>query len=167
MCQAVSLQIQLPEEVYELYQWKNGSQIAGSRWEHVWLFDIYHDWGYFGGWGFAPLQLVVDEYIQTRNDYARIDPEILNRISSFQRVSCFARSTILEIFCGSQACDTGYVLFNETPKFFLVAFRNFQGGGDSVLAQYASLTDMMLTLAECYETAYYIGRDGYLAKDKN
>ncbi len=34
-----------------------------------------------------------------------------------------------------------------------------------VKSMYSSLTDMMMTLAESHETAYYIGEDGYFEKD--
>lgn len=64
----------------------------------------------------------------------------------------------------SDGCLTGYVYQDETYKSFPVVFRDYKGGSDTVLRLYASLTDMMVTLAESYETAYYIGEDGYLKK---
>ncbi|MDB9513820.1 SMI1/KNR4 family protein [Kamptonema animale CS-326] len=108
------LPIRLPDEIYELYQWRNGSQ-TGSTWQYAGLFDIYHGFSGFGPWGFLNLQFVVDEYLK-RKKYAVTDPEILNRLSAFKRLSGFQNPTSLEIFCGIESCDTGYVAFHEGCK---------------------------------------------------
>ena len=159
------LPIRLPEEIYELYQWRNGSQTV-STWQYAGLFDIYHSFSGFGPWGFLNVQFAVDEYLKSKK-YAVTEPEILNRLSAFERLSGFQNPTSLEIFCGINSCDTGYVAFHEGCKSIQVVCYNFKGGGHEVIAEYASLTDMMVTLAECYETAYYREADGYLAKDTN
>lgn len=159
------LPIRLPDEIYELYQWRNGSQ-TGSRWQYAGLFDIYHSFSGFGPWGFLNLQFVVDEYLK-RKKYAVTDPEILNQLSAFKRLSGFQNPTSLEIFCGIESCDTGYVAFHEGCKSIQVVCYNYKGGSHTVIAEYASLTDMMVTLAECYETAYYREANGDLAKDTN
>jgi hypothetical protein len=152
--------LELPEEVNELYQWRNGDLI--DEWDYVGLFDISHDFHGFGPWGFIPFQGVANIYMKKRQYYAHKEPETFSGISYFQSPAA------LEIFCClSDGGLTGYVYKDETNKSFPVVFRDYKGGSDTVLRLYASLTDMMMTLAESYETAYYIGEDGYLTKDTN
>ena len=159
----------LPEEVYELYQWRNGGVIGECDYiNYVDLFSIDHkdSNGYISWWGFVQFQSVVTENIQNQNDYASLKPDILNLISAFPWISDFSNPSAFQIFCSDGgSCMTGYVYKDNYYKSFPVIFLDFYQGGNTVLMLYASLTDMMLTIAESYETAYYIREDGYLAKD--
>ncbi|OUL26499.1 hypothetical protein BV378_12500 [Nostoc sp. RF31YmG] len=157
--------LQFPQEIYELYQWRNGGMV--NEWDYVGLFDIYHNSDVFGPWGFIPFQGVVNKYISKSNCYANKEPEIFKRISAFPCISDFQNPAALEMFRGHESCLTGYVYKDESYKYYPVVFRDFKGGCDTVLRLYSSLTNMMMTLAESYETAYYIGDDGYLRKNTN
>lgn len=57
--------LELPEEIYELYQWRNGDLI--DEWDCIGLFDIYHDFHGFGPWGFIPFQGLVNVYMKKAN----------------------------------------------------------------------------------------------------
>jgi len=139
-----------------------------SEWDYVGLFDIYHNSDGFAPWGFIPFQGLVNKYISKSNYYARMEPEIFKRLSAFPCISNFQNPAALEIFYGYyDGCLTGYVYKDENYKYYPVVFRDYKGGCDTVLRLYSSLTNMMMTLAESYETAYYIGENGYLRKDKN
>lgn len=157
--------LQLPQEIYELYQWRNGGMV--NEWDYVGLFDIYHNSDGFYPWGFIPFQGVVNKYISKSSWYANMEPEIFKRISAFPCISDFQNPAALEMFLGHESCLTGYVYKDENYKYYPVVFRDFKGGGNTVLRLYSSLTNMMMTLAESYEIAYYIGENGYLKKDKN
>jgi HEAT repeats len=155
--------LELPEEIYELYQWRNGALIA--EWDYVDLFDINHNFAGFGPWGFMPFQSLFTFYMQRQNSYARTKPAILKRISAFPCISDWLSPSALQIFCCREGCMTGYVYKDNNYESFPVVCIDYKGGSDTVLGLYASLTDMMLTIAESYETAYYIREDGYLEKD--
>lgn len=165
----------LPEEVYELYQWRNGGVIG--EWDYINYTDLfnidhkdsngYSSNGYISWWGFVQFQSVVTENIQNQNDYACLEQDILNRISAFPIISDFRNPSAFQIFRSKEGCMTGYVYKDNYYKSFPVIFLDFYQGSNTVLMLYASLTDMMMTIAESYETAYYIREDGYLAKDTN
>lgn len=132
------------------------------------LFDIYHNVSGFGLWGFEPLQSLVTANIQAQNSPRRLEPEIFNRLAAVPSLSGFQILPVLRLFgCSYGSCLDGYVCFDDSYKSHPVVFIDFKGGGDTVLSLYASLTNMMMTLAESYETAYYIHEDGYLTKDTN
>ena len=153
----------LPEEVYEIYQWRNGGVI--NEWDYVSLFDIHHDYPIFSPWGFVPFQSVFAEYNILKKGYASMEPEIVNRLSAFPWISNTQSPSTLHIFGCCEGCVTGYVYKDNYYKSFPVVFRDCKGGAETVLMLYASLTNMMLTISESYETAYYIREDGHLEKD--
>ncbi len=136
------LQLELPPEIFELYQWGNGTQYDSSLFEFDWLFDIGQGWGFFMGVGYFPLQMAVTESLQ------------------------WNKGSILNIFIGRE-CIEGYLVFDKNYQDIPVIFRNFKGGANETIIKYASLTNMMLTVAECYEQAYYINNNGYFSKDED
>lgn len=136
------LHLQLPPEFYELYQWGNGTQYDDSLFEFDWLFDASEGWGFFIGFGFFPLQIAVSESLKWKEGRA------------------------LSIFIGRE-CREGYLVFDESYQSFPVIFRNFKGGANDMIIKYASLTNMMLTIADCYEQAYFINAHGYFSKDED
>ena len=151
----------LPPEVYELYQWRNGDMI--DKWNYVGLFDIYHNFSGFSPWGFIPFQSGFAEYIKDENLFVRIESKLLSELSAFPSFAHLYNPSAFSIFRCYESCRIGSVHQDDHYKSDPVVFRDFKGGSDYVLMIYASLTDMMLTIAESYETAYYIREDGDLA----
>ncbi len=135
------LPLKLPTEVKALYMWKNGNTIGENEWEYCSI---------FGYWGFYPLQSVIASYRQIvdyQNDVSIFSSE-LNK---------------LYIFFNVEPEDIGYVLINEkNQQTSLVVFESCKAGNCSPIIKYASLTNMMLTISDWYENAYYINYDGFL-----
>jgi cell wall assembly regulator SMI1 len=126
------LPFQLSPEVYELYRWRNGATQGDLVTETAWIFE---------GWTFFPLQEAVKQYYFWRNHFS---------LNGFH------------IFYNRQACHTGYVLIDPELENSSVIFESFQGGNLMLHQIYTSLTSMMLTMAECYETgAYSLERNPY------
>lgn len=136
------LRLQLPPELCELYQWSNGTQYDNSLYEFDWLFDAGQGWGFFMGFGVYPFQLAVSESLR------------------------WNQGRKLTIFIGRE-CRDGYLVFDKNSQLFPVIFRDFKGGGNDTLIKYASLTNMMMTIADCYEQAYYINSNRYFSKDES
>ncbi len=127
---------QLSPEVYELYKWGNGTKNYDSIVGFDWLFDVGQGWGFFMAFGFSPLQVAVSESLRRKKGKA------------------------LTIFIGSD-CREGDLVFDEGRNYFPIIFRDFKGGADDTIIKYDSLVTMMLTVADCYEQAYYIDSRGY------
>jgi len=135
----------IPSEIYELYQWRNGA-IEGEMGIAA----------LFGGWSFYPLEQIVLNYEKAHKERQKM---ILAKIS-FIKLSDFApyidNFTPLKVF---QSFDewryTGSVWLNQNLDFHPVVFDYFEAGVFEVTRMYTSLTSMMQTIAECYETGAY------------
>ena len=139
------LPLQLPTEVKQLYMWKNGT--TRGNYEHEYNTT-------FGYWGFYPLQSVIASYqiIDFHNDVSIYSSE-LNK---------------LYIFFNAQPEEDGYVLIDErNQQTSLVVFEFCKAGDCSPIIKYASLTDMVLTISDWYENAYYINYDGFLIPEND
>ncbi|MGF1674094.1 MAG: HEAT repeat domain-containing protein [Rivularia sp. (in: cyanobacteria)] len=134
------IQQEFPPEVDQLYQWRNGSCYNDSCFD--WLFDMGTGWGFFMGLGFHPLQTLV------------------------QKNSRYTKTSALNLFVGCD-CKDGYLIYNEYSQSFPIICIDNKGGAGQIISKYASLTDMMLTIADCYEQAYYINNYGYFSKEEN
>lgn len=138
------LPVRLPKEVCELYQWKNGTRMGVEHWEFSWTFEY---------WGFYPLQ---SARYERRQKYAT---------STYLVGSDSINS--LNIFFSVEPTDEGYVIINERQETCPVIFEYSKAGNCNPIIKYASLTNMMLTIAESYETAYCTDAEGYLIPDKD
>ena len=115
------LPFRLPPEVYELYQWRNGTDY--SFYSHMVFKADYDYW-------LLPLQNVV-EY----NMYV-------------------SRSTYISVYLFDNIMDQiGYILIDKKLNTSRVIFGDYKY--EYICYQYTSLTNMMLTIAECYETGAY------------
>ncbi len=139
------LPLQLPNDIRSLYRWKNGIRIGEENWEYSHIFL---------NWGFYPLQIIVDGYLENvKSCYFGLG---LNPANAWP------------IFFHAEGTRTGYALVDDkTQETSPVVFQNCYGGGCSLIIEYASLTSMMLTVAECYESAYFVDSNGYLHLDDN
>jgi len=141
------LPIQLSPEVYELYQWRNGARKGGWSQETAWLFE---------NWTFKPLQEVVAEYQEC------LSRESLQKTYRVQPKPYFKIFNGFSIFYNIDPSKTGFIWLNKILNFCPVIFEYFDEGSLSILEKYTSLTSMMLTIAECYETgACYIDSEVY------
>ncbi|BDA74507.1 PBS lyase HEAT-like repeat [Rivularia sp. IAM M-261] len=141
------LPFKLPHEVYELYQWKNGT----SQGDEYWEFGLFFD-----SWSFKPLNLVVNEYLSQHYQYRH------HYIYDNQYFFPVNNRYTLPIFFGNVTCDAGYTIIDKYKENSYVYFINYKGGGCEILARYISLTNMMLTIADCYEAgAYYVYETTY------
>lgn len=140
----------LPNDIRQLYQWKNGTRIAGEYWEFAWTFEV---------WAFYPLQIVVDGY-RDRMKYYEYEP--------WHPSYGFDSPEVLSIFFSVEPTDTGYVIVDDrTQEASPVVFQSCKAGACSPIIKYASLTNMILTIAESYKTAYCANAQGYLIPDKD
>jgi len=125
------LPIQLPEEIYDLYKWKNGSGKSPGL-EHIaYIFDEF---------SFYPLEVAIGKY----------RPKLIKD----KRWKDIYSSSWLEIFFCYIGEVGGYVFVDDSQETSQVIFA-YHKDGDDITQKYTSLTSMMTTIAECYETGAY------------
>ncbi|MBE9213784.1 HEAT repeat domain-containing protein [Plectonema cf. radiosum LEGE 06105] len=129
-------QIPLPTEIYELYQWRNGFADGHcSIYEFASLFDI---------WGFEPLQNLSIEKQPSPYEYELDTP--------------FYALNILPCY---EYDSGGYIVFDEKGETKWVEMVSFVDGFSVRIDEYyytyyyTNLTNMVLTIANSYEKAYY------------
>jgi SMI1 / KNR4 family (SUKH-1) len=139
--------LQLPQDIRELYQWKNGTKIVGDHANFSCIFET---------WAFYPLDIVIDAYKHTLKLYE----------NTYTPMFGFDSVDALNIFFSVEPTNMGYIIFNDkVPEASVIIFQYCTGGDCYPIIKYASLTDMMLTIAEYYENAYYISNNGALTLD--
>ena len=154
------LPFQLPSEVYDLYQWKNGALLPKLPEDHY----LYEKGLIFKpSWSFRPLQEVVEICLENVNKEKLFD----SYINFFPDGKVFRNKfDILPIFYTIRYYNiddycSGSLWINQEQGLNPVIFNDFQEG-ENVLEKYSSLTSMMLTIAECYEVGiydqYYFGK---------
>ena len=134
----------LPGEVYELYQWRNGIDIK---------FGFNKDNG-----NFLPCYCFLDidwalEVYNTRVENSKDFPDV-ETWNLYWFPILFRDIEYYFVIGEEEAKDTATVL-------------NFDIENGGAQISYVSLTNMMLTIAECYETgAYYLHEKGYPLEDE-
>lgn len=136
------LPLQLPQDIRELYQWKNGSRIIGEYEDFCWAFD---------SWSFYPLELVIDAYCHNLDWAPLFDNKSYTSLNMF--------------FSSPDRSENGYAVIDNSRETSPIIFQYCKAGACEQIIKYASLTTMMQTVAECYEQAYYKDADGYLVPD--
>lgn len=134
------LPFRLPQEFYELYQWRNGI-IPGTRgWSQG-----------FGGRDFSSLDSLIKQYFDSI-DYS-IKCAVLDKNSS----SVSIRNPQWFSLLGYDKQDYFIIGEQEQKQASPVFCFDYGDWNDfRPKLKYSSLTSMMLTIAECYETgAYY------------
>ncbi|MFB8796564.1 MAG: HEAT repeat domain-containing protein [Microcoleus sp.] len=133
----------LPPEIYELYQWRNGTEEDAKA-------------VCFPTMQFLPLFTAV-ECSQGWNGYILEEKKIIEDSKWYETSPLFIFLQNNCDFCGVPIVD---YQIEKSPVVVL-------GEGYLPYIFYTSLTDMMLTLAECYETnAYYLAKDGYIEEEE-
>lgn len=134
----------LPEEIYTLYQWRNGTEKSAKAVCFPPPLEI------------LPLSAAI-EYSKGCTEHILEDKNVLEESKWYETSPLF-------VFIQSN-CDFCGIPLVEDCKGKLPVVDLGEGYGPDIL--YTSLTDMMLTLAECYETnVYYLGEDGYIEEDE-
>lgn len=134
-----------PKEIYELYQWRNGTKEDAK----ALCFPTFE---------FLPISRAI-EYSKGCNQYIEENQKFLMEKGEWYEISPLF--TFIENngnFCGIPLVEA------RKEKIPVVDL----GEGEMARIIYASLTDMMLTLAECYETgAYYLDDEGFVCEDED
>ncbi|MCC3415948.1 MULTISPECIES: SMI1/KNR4 family protein [unclassified Microcoleus] len=133
------LPFRLPQEVYELYQWRNGFIQRAQGWSQGW-----------GGHDSYNLDFLIKNYFDSIN-YSEECVAFANNSSS----ESLRNPQWFSLF-GHDKQD--YFIIGEQKKQVSPVFCFDYGDWDDFRPKlkYSSLTSMMPTIAECYETgAYY------------
>lgn len=147
----------LPPEIIELYQWRNGG--ISDRDLSNWLFNFGEGFGSQCAANLLDLQSAVNSYRAVRSNLLKdvtVDNLLTNRY----------HNNSIELFYAPE-CVEGYMVMNQNRKSYPIVFWDFKGGGDTVYSKYASLTDMMVTIAECYENACMLDDRGRLIQNND
>ena len=126
-----SLPFRLPKELYELYQWRNGSREENEKVE---FFECYR---------FLPLE----EALNIRSDIKEQDYWIIDELYPYGWFPIFTFEGEYYSVIGSEKQR------DFSPIIYIYHDENIS---------YISLTKMMQTIAECYQTGiYYLNEDSY------
>ncbi|MEG3928594.1 HEAT repeat domain-containing protein [Microcoleus sp. T3_D1] len=133
------LPAQFPEELYELYKWKNGSaydawNVSGDSPE------LEHVAYIFNKFSFYPLEVAIGNYRPKLIDY--------------RRWKDIHSSSWLEIFFCYIGEVGGFVFVDDSQETSQIIFA-YHKDTEDITQKYTSLTSMMTTIAECYETGAY------------
>ncbi|NQE34274.1 HEAT repeat domain-containing protein [Microcoleus asticus] len=133
------LSIQFPQELYDLYKWKNGSEDSLGIANAAYIFEYF---------SFYPLETAIEQYRSKLN----FNKQWRNNIYS---------SSWMELFFCYIPEVGGYVLVDGSQEISQVIFA-YHKDADDITKKYTNLTSMITTIAECYETgAYSITKDEY------
>jgi cell wall assembly regulator SMI1 len=141
----VEFGFKLPKEIHELYQWRNGMTTDAK----ALCFPTLE---------FLPISRAI-EYSKGCNQYIEERQKNLIDDGEWYEISP------LFIFIENNGNFCGIPLVKDRREKLPIVD---VGEGDMPRIFYASLTDMMLTLAECYETgAYYLDDEGFICEDED
>ncbi|MCC3405652.1 MAG: HEAT repeat domain-containing protein [Microcoleus sp. PH2017_10_PVI_O_A] len=127
------LPIHFPQEVYDLYKWKNGSEDSPAQENVAYIFN---------GFSFYPLEDAIKIYRH----------KLIERNWSTRNINTPGWIEIFFCYIGKEV--GGYVVIDGSQETRQVIF-TYNKDGDEVTARYTSLTSMITTIAECYETGAY------------
>lgn len=129
------LPFELPQELYELYQWRNGREITKDNYEQGFKYGFIF---------YADVSYRLCSIKEVVNNYKKAQKYNLNE-NSLGIFDFFSEST------GYSYKDSKRIIFENSS--------DRENGGNSY--QYTNLTNMMLTIAEGYETEVY-GKHHYI-----
>ncbi|PSB54967.1 HEAT repeat domain-containing protein, partial [Chamaesiphon polymorphus] len=148
----------LPPEVIELYQWRNGS-ISDDPRIYNWLFNFREGFGSQRAAKSLDLQSAVSSY-RNKQSYSLEDVTVDNLLTTRYD------NNSMQLFEAAECVD-GYMVMNQSRQSYPIVFWDFKGGSDVTYTKYASLTDMMVTIAESYENACTIDKRGRIIENKD
>jgi hypothetical protein len=153
------LDIKLTLELYDLYYCFDGTEFGNSIWDSDWLLDVNLMSQEIKGVGLLSLESLVKEYLDKQEFYQSENYQQLNLIP-------YALSHLsgLDAFVGQNHIEGCFVVENKNI-LPIIRVREYQANSNNTLAMYSSLTNMVLTIAESYQQAYYFDNQGKLQKD--
>lgn len=133
------LPFELPEEIYELYRWRNGTEAE-------------HDCVIYPAMDF----LTLEEAIKFHEDIATLEnTELEIRFEGYK----------LFPFIANDAEISNVLVKDKPEKTSPVIYFAHEDCEPEIV--YSSLTNMMLAIAECYEAgAYYLAEDGFVEQNE-
>ncbi|BCL34130.1 SMI1/KNR4 family protein [Nostoc sp. MS1] len=136
-----NLPFRLPEEVYELYQWRNGIEYT-----NISRINLHLDISFIPHFDFIPLEQAIEdskEIEEFRHEYTSLEDENCHK-------------PWFPIF-GSDDLEYFLVFGNSDNNNYSSIMHCHLGGGSLPKLKYPNLTTFMLIVAECYETnTYYL-----------
>lgn len=136
-----NLPFRLPEEVYELYQWRNGIDST-----NISRINLHLDSSFIPHFDFIPLEQAIE-------DSKEIE-EFRHEYTSLEDKNC--HKPWFPIF-GSDDLEYFLVFGDSDNNKYSSIMQCHLGGGSLPKLKYPNLTTFMLIVAECYETnAYYL-----------
>lgn len=122
---------EIPQEIYELYQWRNGDQSYSSVFGYLWFLDID------SACEAASSEVLNDEVLLEVREQAG-EPQFLFPLFAFDG----------EYFAvqGCQESQPESLIFHVSDCY-------------EINPAFVNLTAMMLAIAECYETGIYVVRE--------
>ncbi len=137
------LPIKLPDEIKQLYEWRNGvTEISKRRIEELCLFPNFY---------FPSLELALDEFRGWEELFKVNPPECLWRMEWFP-IFMDVGGRYYAIHCDSQSAHCGGIVEFSADY-----------GGELV---FADLSKMVVSLTECYrQGVYFVGSNGRLTYD--
>lgn len=136
----VALGIPLSDELYELYQWKNGTNDEAPSM----VFPMFE---------FLPLRRVVEFVQQAESD------DMVRSLLTFD-------GQLLLPFAANDGRYCATVISRRSTMTNPVVYIGKQGSGEYIA--FSNVTSMMFSLTECFETgAYYLDEDGYVDADSS
>ncbi len=139
-----NLPIKFPPEFYELYQWKNGYKRKPEALSRKFL-------EYF------PLEIAVEKYLAKQKHY---NPSWMLENDSFSPNWFQLYPEDMEL-----ALETGYLVMDKFYNRASLIYIDIKDG--DIRREYASLTSMMMTEAECYERGINSYKLPLLNENKN
>ena len=149
---AKDLSFKLSPEISELYQWKNGSIKAvddDKSSAYIFYADASSGYGLGLPYGFLSLHNLVVKCQSKFEDY-NSKPDAYK---SFARTSPYLNPNWIPLFYSLPFTEhaIGYVVIENDTQNLPIIFEDCNKSG-GIIYEYASLTSMMLTIAEYYET---------------
>lgn len=139
-----TLPFQVAKEVRELYEWSNGYPKDARYDERTWI------------WDGIPL-LSLDSAVQEAQTWAE---------EFYQEIAIRYMGKPVFIICEGDRYSLATVATNSEQETSPIIYIS-QAGGICIGLTYTSLTTMMLTLAESYETGgFFVEHDGYVERDE-
>ena len=153
------LNLNLTSEFESLYQLFDGTKFGNSIWESDWLFDVNAASQEIKGVGLLSLESLINDYREQQKFYQaenyqqlELIPDPLSHVSG------------LTAFVGQNYLEGCFTVAQKTV-LPIIRIREYQGGVNNTIVMYSSLNNMIKTVAESYQRAYFFDGSGQLYKD--
>lgn len=147
----VNLELELPEEIYELYRWRNGTEdedmkslVPSIEFRHLDQAIKYYN-------NFVGNPLTVFDEKDYQNIFEKLD---------INRGNIYGNKFLFPFSCTNGRYYSAVLLSKEQQRYSPIVHISFHF---ELKVIYRNLTGMMQTFAECLETGvYYLDEEGFL-----